>query len=1046
MNVSVYPNRLIEVDLPIARISAHARREKSIRHGHISTLHIWWARRPLAACRAVICAALWPDPADQNCPASFRQAAVQEILAFASRVFPARINQEGYELQKTASDESLARWQAISAGTLTLDANEPADLGILRLCLLDFIADFANWDNSTQPAYLETARALTQAAHQALGGEPGTRPLMVDPFAGGGSIPLEALRVGADAFASDLNPVAVLLNKVVLEYIPKYGQRLADEVRRRGDQIQNQVEAELLKYYPMGPDGDVPIAYLWARTIISEAPGSGEFPVEVPLIRSMWLAKASSQDRALRWVRDADGKVLSDVVEVAFADGSKRRVLRPRLEIFAPSKSDSVENGTVARGSATCPVTGYTTPVASVRQQLKARRGGASDARMLAVRQTNPTVGDRTYRSPLQSDLNAAKAAALALTSNPNSDERHIGWLPDEPTPLGGGRGAGRAFSQRNYGMDLFRDLFTPRQMLALTTLARAIDRVMAELTEEASREFALAVQSCLSLAFGRLTDFCSSLCTLNATGNRGVFHTFARQAIPIVWDFMETAPLNRIGANWIGGIETLEATIRVQSVISNPGHAERSSATMHPLPDDSAAALVTDPPYYDAVPYSDLSDYFYVWLKRTMPPKTGFDELLTPKDDECIVDDAKGKDKGFFERTMGEAMSEARRVLQPSGIGVVVFAHKSTSGWEAQLQAMVDAGWTITGSWPIDTERPGRLRAMSSAALASSVHLICRPREDASGAVTESVGEWSDVLLELPKKIHEWMPRLAAEGVVGADAIFACLGPALEIFSRYSTVEKASGEEATLREFLEHVWAAVSTEALSLIFKDADAAGLEPDARLTAMWLWTLGGGSGAANGNGRASNEAVEASDDAADVDSETDDATAKGSKGSGYVLEFDAARKIAQGLGVHLEKSESVVEVKGDKARLLSVAERTRHLFGKISGNGAPGSGRKSKKLKQKTFFDDLSDAEAAEEGWGELKGPPPGSTVLDRLHQAMILFAAGRGELMKRFLVEEGVGKDARFWKLAQSLSALYPSGSDEKRWVDGVLARKKGLGL
>src|SRR5690606_21865926 len=179
-------------------------------------------------------------------------------------------------------------------------------------------------------------------------------------------------------------------------------------------------------------------------------------------------------------------------------------------------------------------------------------------------------------------------------------------------------------------------------------------------------------------------------------------------------------------------------------------------------------------------------------------------------------------------EGMMGQVMAEGRRMLQPSGMGVVVLANKSTGGWEAQLQEMVDAGWTITGTWPIDTERHAPLRAMGSAALASSVHLVCRPREDASGAVTESVGEWRDVLGELPKRIHEWMPRLAAEGVVGADAIFACLGPALEVFSRYSRVEKANGEEAMLREYLEHVWAAVSTEALSLIFKDANAAGLE--------------------------------------------------------------------------------------------------------------------------------------------------------------------------------------------------------------------------
>src|SRR5712692_4468404 len=190
----------------------------------------------------------------------------------------------------------------------------------------------------------------------------------------------------------------------------------------------------------------------------------------------------------------------------------------------------------------------------------------------------------------------------------------------------------------------------------------------------------------------------------------------------------------------------------------------------------------------------------------------------------------------------MTKAMSESRRFLRPDGISIVVFAHKSTAGWEAQLQAMVDAGWIMTGSWPIDTEMGTRLRAQGQARLASSVHLVCRPRENPDGSVrTDEIGDWRDVLHELPLRIHAWMPRLAEEGVVGADAIFACLGPALEIFSRYSSVEKASGQTVHLREYLEQVWAAVAKEALAVVFQGADASGFEEDARLTAMWLWTL-------------------------------------------------------------------------------------------------------------------------------------------------------------------------------------------------------------
>src|SRR5579859_6362956 len=259
------PKRLIEVDLPIRRISAHARREKSIRHGHISTLHIWWARRPLAACRAVLCASLWPDPADPLCPDEFRQIARLWMTRWSTSYL------------KSLGRESYERFVRFQNDPAKLDNNEE-----LRHALLDFIADFANWDNAGAIEYLETSRALTQAAHEALGGSVGTRPLVVDPFAGGGSIPLEALRVGADAFASDLNPVAVLLNKVVLEYTPRYGQRLADEVRKSGAWVKGQAENELAEFYPKDPDGAVPIAYLWARTVKCEGPGCG---TAVPLIR-----------------------------------------------------------------------------------------------------------------------------------------------------------------------------------------------------------------------------------------------------------------------------------------------------------------------------------------------------------------------------------------------------------------------------------------------------------------------------------------------------------------------------------------------------------------------------------------------------------------------------------------------------------------------------------------------------------------------------------------------------------------------------------------
>ena len=255
---------------------------------------------------------------------------------------------------------------------------------------------------------------------------------------------------------------------------------------------------------------------------------------------------------------------------------------------------------------------------------------------------------------------------------------------------------------------------------------------------------------------------------------------------------------------------------------------------------------------------------------------------------------------------------------------------------------------------------------------------------------------------------------------------------PTLEIFSRYSRVEKASGEQVTLKEYLEQVWAAVSKEALAMIFSGADATGFEEDARLTAMWLWTLSTGSNGSNGKTMVRN---------AEIETEDEECTTKATPVVGYVLEYDAARKIAQGLGAHLDKLKSLVEVKGETARLLPVSERATYLFGKDAGQAPT---KRKKKDAQLSLFEYMDQEELEGGSWQIEAISKIGHTVLDQLHQSMILFAAGRGEALKRFLVEEGIGREQRFWRLAQSFSALYPTKSDEKRWVDGVLARKKGL--
>lgn len=1022
--MSAYPKRLIEVDLPIKRISAHARREKSIRHGHISTLHIWWARRPLAACRAVICAALWPDPADPLCPQSFREKAARSINDFARQAASSN------ELANSCEPETWAKWCGLAKAENCLNPTKESHLNILRFALLDFIADFANWDNSTVPEYLETSRVLTQAAHEALGGTPGTRPLVVDPFAGGGSIPLEALRVGADAFASDLNPVPVLLNKVVLEYVPKYGKRLADEVRKWGSWIKQEVEKDLAEFYPNESDGNRPVGYLWARTVLSEAPSEEDTPIEVPVFRSMWLSSKPKRRFAFRWVRDKSNRVCTETVRITYADATVRTVRRPLLEIFRPGSPNEVEKGTSSGGAVTCPVTGFTTSVERVREQLKVRKGGGSDARLICVVTTPENASGRVYRLPKESDLMAASVAKTELHRRIERHRSGTSMIPDgELNHLRG------FFNVVLYGITTWGDLFTPRQALSLCHIVDLIKTIGAEAE---GGDFSAAVQTCLAMALGRCADKCASVVVWNIPAEK-IEHVFGRQALPMVWDFAEANILSDIG--WGGACEWVNKVVEhiVRSEL-HPGTATAASATTQVLPDDTADAVITDPPYYAAIPYADLSDFFYSWFKRSLgdvhPDLLKLD--LAPKDQECVQLSHRAamyrhKDNAWFELMMTQACAENRRVTKPEGISVVVFANKETSGWEAMLGALISSGWIVTASWPIDTERSGRLRAMDSAALASSIHLVCRPRDNSDSSVrTDEIGDWRDVLLELPRRIHEWMPRLAHEGVVGADAIFACIGPALEVFSRYGRVEKASGEVVALQEFLEQVWAAVSKEAMTMVFKGADASGFEEDARLTAMWLWTLTAG--------------LNGEEDAADESAvEEEEPEQKGKAFKGYVLEYDAARKIAQGLGAHLESLTSLVEVKGETARLLPVGERTRKLFGKDDADSPSATRRKKPPQLQLGFVEELEQAEVAGT-WGAKGAPTLGTTVLDRVHQCMILFAAGRGEAVRRFLVDEGVGRDGRFWSLAQVLSYLYPKHSDEKRWIDGLLARKKGLGF
>lgn len=991
--------RLAEVDFPIAVVSKHAAKEKSIRHGHPSTLHLWWARRPLAACRAMLMALLLPDPCDELCPPDFNATARTHLLKTRGRI----------------GDDPIS----------------------LRKALLKFIGDFANWDLASDPVSLEVARGLVTAAH------PEETPLVVDPFAGGGSIPLEALRLGCETFASDLNPVACLILKVMLEDIPRHGPGLAEQLHEVGAAIKAATAKELENYYPPDPDGSIPIAYLWARTVRCESPNCG---AEIPLVRSFWLCKRSLRKCALRY-----------------------HIVRPRrgapaveFEVFHPTADNDVPAGTVTRAKATCPSCRVVLGPDRVRAQLREQRGGADavfdedghrigGARLLAVVSTSDEEAGRHYRAPTPRDYEAVwksqlRLQELACESLPGG----LSVVPDEPTPSGGGAGAGRAFSVQLYGMMQWGDLFTSRQKQALLSLARGTRAVVST----GARELA-------ALNLGRAADYASSLCSWKNTTEK-LNHTFGRQALPIMWDFTEV----NLAGDMAGNFSWIERVSAREGAALLPGATvQQSDAAGHPLPEESAAIWFTDPPYYDAIPYSDLSDFFFVWLKRVLPNhpllRDPYDPAnrLTPKHREAVQDesrlvDGRPKDRAFFEEAMGRAFAEGRRVLKEDGIGSVVFAHKTTEGWEALLSGMIHGGWTITGSWPIATEMGSRLRARESAALATSVHLVCRPRPDDA-----AVGDWGSVLRELPKRVGDWMERLQREGVRGADLVFACIGPALEIYSRYSKVVDAEEREIPLggnpeasnpheRGYLTYVWEVVGRTALEQVLGTAEAkarngaaGALEEDARLTALFLWTMET-TDATDANA----SAAQAEDDESD-DDEEDAPRAK--KKSGLSLPFDVVRRFAQPLGIHIPVWEHrIIEIDKGVVRLLPVHERAQQLFGEAGASVAASELESNRRgPAQLSLFPDAEPAPTVRGRSRRRTATVAGSetnlesrrdaTTLDRVHAAMLLQSSGHTNALRR-LLETEQERSPDFVRLANALSALYPRESDEKRLLDAML--------
>jgi putative DNA methylase len=793
-----YRKKLIEVALPLEAINAESAREKSIRHGHPSTLHLWWARRPLAACRAVLWSSLVDDPASwpEKFPTEEAQNAERQRLFDILARFETETDKKGNQKQVV---RGLVSWDEV---------NDPKSQ-VLPIAQKE-IARCLAWERGEEPP-IEVEAVREYIARYA--------PPAYDPFAGGGSIPLEAQRLGLEAHASDLNPVAVLINKALIEIPPKFrdspptnpadrvrakleswkgAQGLAADVRYYGQWMRDEAFQKIGHLYPkvdlpqnLGGGEATVIAWLWARTVKCPNPACG---CQMPLVRSFQLSTKKGKEA---WVEP--------VID--------RSSVPPSIKFEVKTGEGEAPEGTVERKGARCIACDMPVPLDHVREE---GRAGRMNAQLMAI--VAEGKRGRVYLSPKQEQVE------IAIKAQPK-------WKPEADLPHNP-----RDFKTPNYGMRTFADLFTPRQLVALSTFSDLVGDALKKAVTDAidaglpnddiplndggtgARAYGEAIATYLALGASKICDYNSALVLWSQTRNQAK-STFARQALPMVWDFAEVNIFAKaagdISTTLNGIIDTLDKLIPSKVF----GKSEQVDATKLNV-NFTNILISTDPPYYDNIGYADLSDFFYVWLRHSIQSiyLNLFGTLLVPKAQELVAtpyrfEGNKQKAQAFFENGLGEAFHRIHDISHEGYPFTVYYAFKqaesdtdvegsdsiASTGWETMLEGLVKADFSIGGTWPMRTERSVRSIGIGSNALASSIVLVCRPRPtDAPKATRRQFT--SELKRELPPAL-----RLLQQGnIAPVDLAQASIGPGMAIYSKYAAVLEADGSPMRVRAALQ--------------------------------------------------------------------------------------------------------------------------------------------------------------------------------------------------------------------------------------------------